>query len=168
MQYLIIGNSAAGLNGAEAIRSKDPEGSVTIVSAEDYPAYSRCLIPYFMEGKVSEEDLLYRPRDYYETTRFEALLGKRVVSVHPDEKSVLLDDGAKLSYDKLMIATGGSPEIPKTPGMDKEGVFGFRTTMDLQGILRVAKTSDGAIVLGGGCVGLMAARGRDASGVKGT
>ncbi|MGB9619446.1 MAG: FAD-dependent oxidoreductase, partial [Armatimonadota bacterium] len=129
MRYLIIGNSAAGLNGAEAIRARDPEGAVTIVSAEDYPAYSRCLIPYFMEGKISEEDMLYRPRDYYETNRFDVMLGKRVVSVKPEEKSVTLDDGGKLFYDKLLIATGGSPEIPDTPGMDKDGVFGFRTTV---------------------------------------
>ncbi|MGC8861638.1 MAG: NAD(P)/FAD-dependent oxidoreductase [Armatimonadota bacterium] len=166
MRYLIIGNSAAGLNGAEAIRARDPEGAVTIVSAEDYPAYSRCLIPYFMEGKISEEDMLYRPRDYYETNRFDVMLGKRVVSVKPEEKSVTLDDGGKLFYDKLLIATGGSPEIPDTPGMDKDGVFGFRTTVDLQGILRAAKSADSAIVLGGGCVGLMAASGLHALGLK--
>ncbi len=166
MHYIIVGNSAAGLNAAEAIRALDADGAVTIISAESYPAYSRCLIPYFMEGKISEEDMLYRPKDYYETNRFEALLGKRVVSVHPDEKSLLLDDGDTLNYDKLLIATGGSPEIPKTPGMDKDGVFGFRTTMDLHGILRVAKTAGSAIVLGGGCVGLMAASGLHAMGLK--
>ncbi|MHB9036906.1 MAG: NAD(P)/FAD-dependent oxidoreductase [Armatimonadota bacterium] len=159
MQYLIIGNSAAGLNAAEAIRSRDPDGEVTIVSAENYPAYSRCLIPYYMEGKVSEDDMLYRPKDYYEANRFKAMLGVRVVSVQPGEKTVTLDDGSKLAYDKLLIATGGSPEIPNTPGMDKNGVFGFRTTQDLKGILHAAKSADSAIVLGGGCVGLMAACG---------
>ena len=166
MHYLIVGNSAAGLNAAEAIRSLDSEGAITIVSAENYPAYSRCLIPYFMEGKVSEEDMLYRPRDYYEANRFETLLGRTVVSVQPAEKSVTLDNGEKLSYDKLLLATGGSPEIPGTPGMDKAGVFGFRTTMDLQGIVKMAKTSDSAIVMGGGCVGLMAACGLRSLGLK--
>ena len=57
MNYLIIGNSAAGLNGAQAVRSRDANGTVTIVSEEDYPAYSRCLIPYFMEGKITEADV---------------------------------------------------------------------------------------------------------------
>ena len=159
MQYLIVGNSAAGLNAAEAIRARDAEGSVTIVSEENYPAYSRCLIPYFMEGKVSEEDMLYRPKDYYEANRFKALLGRKVVSVEPAAKSVTLDNSEKLPYDKLLVATGGSPKLPDTPGMDKDGVFGFRTTVDLQGILRKAKTADSAIVMGGGCVGLMAACG---------
>lgn len=166
MRYLIIGNSAAGLNGAEAVRLRDRKSQVTIVSAENYPAYSRCLIPYFMEGKVSEEDMLYRPKDYYEANGFEVMLGRRVVSVQPAEKSAALDNGEKLSYDKLLIATGGSPEIPNTPGMDKDGVFGFRTTMDLQGIVRVAKTADAAVVLGGGCVGLMAACGLHSMGLK--
>lgn len=166
MRYLIVGNSAAGLNAAEAIRLLDTEGDITIVSEEDYPAYSRCLIPYFMEGKVSEEDMLYRPRDYYETHQFSVLLGRKVVSVQPPDKTVTLDNGEKLSWDKLLIATGGSPEIPDTPGMDKDGVFGFRTTSDLQGILRVAKTADSAIVMGGGCIGLMAACGLHSLGLK--
>ncbi len=166
MQYLIVGNSAAGLNAAEAIRSRDPEGQVTIVSAEDYPAYSRCLIPYFMEGKVSEEDMLYRPRDYYEANRFNTMLGEVVVSVDPDKKTVTLESGKQLSYDKLLIATGGSPQIPDVPGMDKDGVFGFRTTQDLKEILRVSKTTSGAVVLGGGCVGLMAASGLHSLGLK--
>ena len=166
MQYLIIGNSAAGLNAAEAIRSRDAEGIVTIISAEDYPAYSRCLIPYFMEGKVSEEDMLYRPEGYYETNRFQTLLGRKVVSVQPTDKTITLEDGEKLSYDKLLIATGGSPEIPDTPGMDKDGVFGFRTTVDLKGILQAAKAAKSAIVLGGGCVGLMAACGLYSLGLK--
>ncbi|MCL5104857.1 MAG: FAD-dependent oxidoreductase [Armatimonadetes bacterium] len=166
MQYIIIGNSAAGLNAAEAIRSRDADGAVTIISTENYPAYSRCLIPYYMEGKVSEEDMLYRPKDYYEANHFNVMLGRTVVSVQPADKTVTLDDGGKLSYDKLMIATGGSPEIPATPGMTKEGVFGFRTTQDLQGILHAAKTAKNAIVMGGGCVGLMAACGLHSQGLK--
>ncbi len=166
MKYLIVGNSAAGLNGAEAIRSLDPEGSITIVSREDYPAYSRCLIPYFMEGKVSEEDMLYRPRDYYEANRFQALLGRTVAKVDTAAKAVVLENGERLPYDKLLIATGGTPEIPSTPGMDQEGVFGFRTTADLKGILAVAKSAESAIVLGGGCVGLMAASGLHSLGLK--
>lgn len=166
MNYIVVGNSAAGLNAAEAIRSRDADGAVTIISTEDYPAYSRCLIPYYMEGKVSEEDMLYRPRDYYEANHFKVMLGRTVTSVQPGDKTVTLDDGGKLPYDKLMIATGGSPEIPKTPGMDKAGVFGFRTTQDLHGILHAAKTAKSAVVLGGGCVGLMAACGLHAQGLK--
>ncbi|MHB1456826.1 MAG: NAD(P)/FAD-dependent oxidoreductase [Armatimonadota bacterium] len=166
MQYIIIGNSAAGLNAAEAIRAQDPTGKVTIISAENYPAYSRCLIPYFMEGKVSEEDMLYRPKDYYEANKFEILLGRRVVSVQPSSKSITLENGDTLTYDKLLIATGGSPEIPSTEGMDKAGVFGFRNTNDLKGITHLAKSAKSAIVMGGGCVGLMAASGLHSMGLK--
>lgn len=165
MQYLIIGNSAAGLNAAEAIRTQDAAGSIIIVSEESYPAYSRCLIPYFMEGKVSEEGLRYRPADYYTSNRFQTLLGRKVVAVQPSTKSVALDTGEQLTYDKLLIATGGSPQIPATPGMAKDGVFGFRTTQDLQGILRKVKTARSAVVLGGGCVGLMAANGLQSLGL---
>lgn len=110
--------------------------------------------------------MLYRPKDYYEANRFEILLGRRVVSVQPTTKSITLDSGDTLPYDKLLIATGGSPEIPNTPGMDKTGVFGFRTTNDLKGITHLAKTAKSAIVMGGGCVGLMAASGLRSMGLK--
>ncbi len=166
MQYLIIGNSAAGINAAEAIRARDGKGSVSIISEEDYPAYSRCLIPYFMTGKITEADMLYRPENYYETHRFTIQLGKKVIGVKPAEKKVELADGERLGYDRLLIATGGSPTIPATPGMEKPGVFGFRTTRDLNGILQAAKTADSAIVLGGGCVGLMAACGLQSLGLN--
>src|SRR3989339_1881280 len=109
MNYLIIGNSAAGLNGAQAVRSRDANGTVTIVSEEDYPAYSRCLNPYFMEGKVTEADMLYRPEDYYSQNRFEIRLGQRALSVQPRAKTVTMADGRVLAYDKLLVATGSSP-----------------------------------------------------------
>jgi nitrite reductase (NADH) large subunit len=166
MQYLIVGNSAAGLNGAEAIRSRDPAGRITIVSDEDHPAYSRCLIPYYMEGKISEEDMLYRPADYYETSHFEALLGKRVEAVELDRRTVRLNDGQEQSYDKLLIATGGSPKLPDIPGIDKDGVLSFRTTKDMKQIMHRAKAAEGALVLGGGCIGLMAACSLHAMGLK--
>lgn len=166
MNYLIIGNSAAGLNGAEAIRSRDAQGNVTIVSEEDYPAYSRCLIPYFMEGKIREADMLYRPKDYYAKNRFEICLGQKVLSVQPREKTITMADGRKLAYDKLLIATGGSPKLPEIPGISKAGAFGFRTTLDLRGIMQTVKSAEHSVVMGGGCVGLMAACGLHALGLK--
>jgi NAD(P)H-nitrite reductase large subunit len=166
MRYLILGNGVAGVSGAEAIRRFDAEGEVTLLSDEDCPTYSRCLIPYFMEGKVGEQDMLYRPPEYYEKNRFHLLLGQRACQVDPQRRKVKVEDGKALEYDRLLIATGGSPKIPDTPGMDKEGVFGFRTTRDLEGILRACKTARRALVSGGGCVGLMAACGLKAKGVE--
>ena len=164
MRYLIIGNSAAGLNGAEAIRRFDRQGAVTIVSEEEYPAYSRCLIPYFMEGKVGEDDMLYRPPDYYDKNKFSLILGRKAVRVNSAKRQVALDDGTEVRYDRLLIASGASPRKAESAGMDKEGIFGFRTTKDLQDILKALKTTRNAIVTGGGCVGLMAASGLKAKG----
>ena len=166
MKYLIAGNSAAGISGAEAIRAHDRRLEITIVSEEDYPAYSRCLIPYFMEGKIKEKDMLYRPADYYKTNNIQALLGKKIVGINTKEHCVTLDNKQRVSYDRLLIATGGSPVIPDTPGMNMEGVSGFRTTKDMKQILARAKKGEGAVVLGGGCVGLMAASGLHALGMK--
>ena len=166
MQYLIVGNSVAGLNSAEAILSLDPAGCITIVSDEVYPAYSRCLIPYLMEVKISEEEMRYRPADYYATSHIETLLGKRAEALELDRRIVRLSDGQERSYDKLLIATGGSPKLPNIPGMDKEGVFGFRTMKDMKQIMHRAKAAESALILGGGCIGLMAACSLHAMGLK--
>jgi NAD(P)H-nitrite reductase large subunit len=139
---------------------------LTIVSAEDYPAYSRCLIPYFMAGRITEDDMLYRPKDYYQKNRFEVMLGRRAVAVDPTAKTVTLDNDEKLPFDRLLIATGGTPKMPDAAGMDKDGITGFRTTEDLKTITEVAGKAKQALVLGGGCVGLMAAHGLHAMGLK--
>ncbi|MFQ6090887.1 MAG: FAD-dependent oxidoreductase, partial [Candidatus Bipolaricaulia bacterium] len=115
MRYCIIGNGAAGVTAAETIRSLDPAGNITIISDEALPVYSRCLIPDLISGEMSEEELLLRPEDFYEAQGIEALL-RRVVSIGPEENCVTLADGQEIAYDKLLLATGGSPIIPEIEG----------------------------------------------------
>lgn len=166
MRYLIIGNSAAGSSGAEAIRLRDNNADIIIISEEDYPAYSRSLLHYFMEGKLTEETMRYRPADYYEKKRFLTILGRRVVNVDTNQKCVKLDNKEQIPYDKLLIVTGGSPKMPDIPSIEKDGVSGFRTTKDLKGILHLAKTAKKAVATGGRCIGLMTACGLHALGLK--
>jgi NAD(P)H-nitrite reductase large subunit len=158
-QFLIIGNSAAGIAAAEAIRNKDRESRIVIISDEDYPAYCRCLISYYLAGDVSEDKILYRPEDFYKENNIELLLNKKVIRVDPAKNRVICEDKSQMSYDSLLIATGASPKFPETPGIKKRGVFGFRTikdTKDIAGLIPVTKT---ACVLGGGLIGLKAAYG---------
>jgi NAD(P)H-nitrite reductase large subunit len=156
-QFIIIGNSAAGIAACEAIRKIDRESKLAIISDEDYPAYCRCLISYYLAGEVKEDKLLYRAENFYKDNNIELLLNKKVERVDSKKNRLVFEDKSQLGYDSLLIATGASPKFPDTPGIKKRGVFGFRTIKDAQeisGLLPVTKT---ACVLGGGLIGLKAA-----------
>jgi NAD(P)H-nitrite reductase large subunit len=168
MHYVIIGNSAAGIGAAEAIRQVDPESPLTIISAEPEGAYSRALISYELAGWIPEGHLELRPPEFYREKNIETLLGRRVVKIDPQAKEVHLDDGQRVSYDKLLLATGGSPQKTGVKGEDKQGIFGFRTWGDLKAISEETKSVKEGVVLGGGCIGLQAACGLHHHGVKTT
>jgi len=156
-QFIIIGNSAAGIAAVEAIRQKDKESKIVVISDEDYPAYCRCLISYYLAGDVKEEKILYRLENFYKENDVELLLNKKVIRVDPKKNRIVFEDKSSLSYDSLLIATGASPKFPEIKGIKKNGVFGFRTIKDVKDIdslLPVVKT---AVVLGGGLIGLKAA-----------
>ncbi|KPK97687.1 MAG: hypothetical protein AMJ95_07800 [Omnitrophica WOR_2 bacterium SM23_72] len=156
-QFVIIGNSAAGIAGVEAIRSRDLESKIIVISDEDYNAYCRCLISYYLAGDVKEDKILYRPENFYKENNIELLLNKKVSRIDPKKNKVVCEDKSQIGYDALLIATGASPKFPETPGIKKRGVFGFRTikdTKEIEGLLPVTKT---ACVLGGGLIGLKAA-----------
>lgn len=156
-QFIIIGNSAAGIAAVEAIRRKDRECKITVISDEDYPSYCRCLISYYLAGEVGEEKILYRPENFYKELNIELLLNKKVSRVDPKKNRITCEDKVQLSYDSLLIATGSGPKFPDTPGIKKEGVFGFRTVKDIKEIAGLLPVTKSACVLGGGLIGLKAA-----------
>ena len=163
--FIIIGNSAAGVAGIESIRKNDKQSKITVISDEDYNSYCRCLISYYLSGEVKEDKILYRPESFYKENNINLLLNKKVVHIDPKKNRVILEDKSNLGYDSLLIATGASPKIPEITGIKKKGVFGFRTIKDakeIEGLVPVIKT---ACVLGGGLIGLKAAYGLKKRGV---
>ncbi len=159
-QYIIIGNSAAGIAAVEAIRQRDKASKILVLSDEDYPAYCRCLISYYLAGDIKEDKILYRPESFYKENNIELLLNKKVMRIDPKKNRIICEDKIQFDYDALLIATGASPKFPQDlKGIKKGGVFGFRTikdTKDIAGLLPVTKA---ASVLGGGLIGLKAAYG---------
>ncbi len=156
-QFIIIGNSAAGIACVEAIRQRDKDSKIVVISDEDYSAYCRCLISYYLAGEVKEDKILYRPESFYQENNIELLLNKKVSRVDPKKNRIICEDKTSLTYDALLIATGAFPKFPELPGIKKRGVFGFRTIKDakeIEGQVPVTKT---ACVLGGGLIGLKAA-----------
>jgi len=157
MHYVIVGGSAAGISAVEAIRSLDREGKITLISDEEFSLYSRCLITYFLAGKLAEDKLKYRSSDFYDKERVDPLLGVRAERLLPEKKNLILDNGKELAYDRLLIATGASPQMVDAPGSDKEGIIGLRTYRDAQLINARLDRVKRVSILGGGLIGLRAA-----------
>ncbi|MBI4744163.1 MAG: NAD(P)/FAD-dependent oxidoreductase [Actinobacteria bacterium] len=155
--YVIIGNSVAAIAAIEAIRKKDKEGSITVVSDEPYLAYSRPLISYYIEGKVDEDRMLYRPRGFYEKKNVKTILGEKAVKVDSKTKKISLKNGQEISYTKLLVATGGLPFFPPMKGIESDGVFVFRTLDDAKKILEYSENTKRAVMIGGGFISLKAA-----------
>ncbi|MBI5166942.1 MAG: NAD(P)/FAD-dependent oxidoreductase [candidate division NC10 bacterium] len=165
MRYLIIGNSAAAIGAVESIRPRDREGEITILSKEPYYAYSRPLITEYIADVFRDEDLTYRGPDFYRENRIQVHLGIKARAVNPKNRVVLTEDGTEHPYDRLLIATGGTPIVPPIKGLDKEGVFTCTTWDDSKAIKALLPRVKRAVVVGGGLIGVKAAEGLYEAGV---
>lgn len=168
MNYLIIGNSAAAVGAIEGIRQVDKTGSITVVGEEPRHVFSRPLIAHYLAGETKEEEMDYRPPDFYRQYGVQALLGRRAVGLDWQAQKVTLDDGQSLEYDKLLLTTGSVSVFPSVPGADLAGVHSFWQFADAQTIARYLQEHPGApaVVVGGGLVGVQAAYGLVRAGAK--
>jgi NAD(P)H-nitrite reductase large subunit len=156
-KYLIIGNSAGGIGAAEAIREVDGEGTLTIISDEPYHAYSRPLISDYLASHYPLEKMLYRQPDYYEKNGILTVLGEKVTGIDYDKRTVALESGGKVAWEKLLLAAGGAPIFPAMEGNDLKGVFTFNRLDDakaIDGYLDGLGSRVRAVVIGGGLIGV--------------
>ncbi len=153
--YLIIGNSAAGIAAAREIRRCDPAGRITIVSDEPHYGYSRVLLPLYLGGRVRKKDLLIAPKEFYASLRIRLLRSDPAVSLDPMARRVATAGGKVLPYDALLVATGASPRNLGVPGENLPGVVPLRRIADAERIRKLLLSSAGPVVLaGGGLVGV--------------
>jgi NAD(P)H-nitrite reductase large subunit len=156
-KYLIIGNSAGGIAAAEAIRQVDKTGEIAIISDEPYPVYSRPLISEYLAKRCPVERILFRPADFYEKNHIRAFLGSKSEHLDIDEHIVELGSGEKIGWERLLLATGGSPVIPEIEGIGLRGVFTFNKLDDAKAIdefLVHYGRKVKAVVIGGGLIGV--------------
>jgi len=165
-KYLIIGNSAGGIGAAEAIRSRDKVGEITIVSDEPYPAYSRILISKYFIGERDLDHMLLRPLDFHDVNNITFLSGKKVAKLLLHSHEIELEDSSRFSYEKLMLALGGSPVIPELDGCDKDGVFTYTKLDNIKAIDKYLDRVRTAVVYGGGLIGTSAAEALAERGLK--
>lgn len=159
--YLIIGNSIAAVGCIEGIRSCDKDGSICVVTDENYVVYGRPLISYYLWNKTTEENMLrYRPKDFYRKNSVELMLGKRAEKIDSKKKVVELGGGEKISYKKLLVATGSRPFVPPMNGLDKvEKRFNFMTLDDAKALDKAINQNSRVLIVGAGLIGLKCAEG---------
>ena len=148
-EHVIIGNGVAGIKAAETIRKLDSNCKITMIGDEDYAFYYRPQLPEFVAGKIEEERLWGKKKDFYEKNNIVVHLGKTVTGIKPDTNEVILKDDTKINYDSLLIATGGSIKRRNYPGGDLNGgIVQLKTIDDAKNIKEKVKSAKSAVVVG--------------------
>lgn len=155
--YVILGNGAAGLNAARAIRERDKTGSILLISEEPYPAYNRPMLTKTLLAELSAQQIAMENDSWYEENNIHQMLGTRVSKICPDSREILLDDDSRISYTRLILAAGSECFIPPIPGIDGPQVTAIRRLGDVKKISEQLEGASSAVVIGGGVLGLEAA-----------
>ena len=157
--YLIIGGCTAAIAAADAIRARDKTGRITLLSSETYLPINRPMLIKEIDVVVSQpETIQAHPKEWYDERKLDFRLGCTATAIHPETKTVETADGQVFPYDKLILATGAECFIPPIKGSDKPGVIAVRHFEDSEELFRRMATARNAVVIGGGILGLEAAR----------
>ncbi|QWF76720.1 FAD-dependent oxidoreductase [Amycolatopsis sp. CA-230715] len=165
---VVLGYGMAGARLADEIRNRDPEGArvaLTVIGEEAHPAYNRVLLSSVVAGTMRPETVLLQDEGWADQRGVTLLNGRVATGIDRGRRQVSLSDGSTVDYDALVLATGSKPWLPPVEGLlgddgaPAEGVVAFRTLDDCARILDSAKIGAPVAVLGGGLLGLEAARG---------
>jgi NAD(P)H-nitrite reductase large subunit len=163
--YAIIGSGAAGLAAANAIRARDAGGQILILTADPFGHYSRPGLAYVLSGEVPEKQIIQFPREVFLKQRFQ-FIESGVQAIQPAAHTLILADGRTLRYDRLLIATGATAAMPATPGIQLDGVVKLDSMADVQHILKTARRTRKALVVGGGITAIELVEGLVARGIE--
>jgi NADPH-dependent 2,4-dienoyl-CoA reductase/sulfur reductase-like enzyme len=153
MHYVIVGNGVCGIEAALALRGREADARITLVSDEHDHFFSRPALMYVFAGQTSLRDTEPYDRGLYERMRFDRVR-KRVVAVDAAAHALAFDDGQRLVYDKLLLALGSKARPAPWPGSEGPGLHCFVTLRDLEGLDRDARKGMHAAVIGGGLIGV--------------
>ena len=170
-RLVVIGNGMAGVAAVEHLLSKRQDMDITIFGSEPYTNYNRVLLSSVLSGEVDQSEIILNPQKWYEKNGIELHLGASVKKINKKEKFAITTEGDIYPFDKLLIATGSSAFIPPIKGIQNrgnlnQGVFTFRNLDDAKSMISWAQRCRKAIVIGGGLLGLEAARGLIRQGVE--
>lgn len=159
-KLVLVGNGMAGVRTIEEIlKVSGDQFEITIFGSEPHPNYNRILLSKVLQGDTKVTDITLNDWDWYRENNIELYTGETVIGIDSENKAVTTDAGRTQHYDELILATGSLPFILPLPGADKEGVTAFRDIKDTDIMLDASKKYKKAAVIGGGLLGLEAARG---------
>ena len=159
-KLVMIGNGMAGVSFLEQLLKLNPHKyEITVIGAEPHPNYNRIMLSSVLAGDVSMKDIVLNDWDWYRDNLIQLHVGHTVTALDISSRKVKTDKGLTVPYDELVIATGSQPFMLPLPGADKEGVIAFRDMKDCETMIETAKSYKKAVVIGGGLLGIEAARG---------
>jgi nitrite reductase (NADH) large subunit len=156
-RVIIVGNGMVGYKFLEKLRSRSKVHQLVVYGEEPRPAYDRVHLSSYFSGATAE-DLLMAPTSWYVDNNVELFISELVTEVNRVEKTIKTHTGKVDHYDYLVLATGSSAFVPTVEGVERDGVFVYRTIEDLNQITAYGKKVRRAGVLGGGLLGLEAAK----------
>ncbi len=154
VSYVIIGDGIAGSSAAETLREADADADITVITDEGEPLYNRILIKEFAKGKMPEAPVAIHKEDWYEDRDIDLKLNTLVTSVNDEANELYTHEGETIEYDKLLVATGGTPIQLPVPGSDADGIHHFWTFQDARGIREHIEQVDNAVLVGAGLLGI--------------
>ena len=164
--YLIAGASHAALAAMHAIRLVDTDGSLTVVGRDQELPYSPTVLPYVVSGRSDPKRVFLRDDAYFACARTTYRRGHALVRLMPSSRVAELDDGSRLQFGKLLLATGARPVIPAIPGLEAVPYHVLRTLDDAVRLRAELRQARHAIVLGAGLIGMHAAENLSKGGAR--
>jgi nitrite reductase (NADH) large subunit len=154
LNVIIVGNGVAGVTAAKIIKEKKPEIHVSIYTDEKSHYYPRPKLYEVLSGEADPKDVTLFSEEWYRRKGITVQLNKKALSIDTKRKQLLLEHNTRVSYDQLLLATGGHSFVPPIKGANKTGVFTLRTIKDALNIREFTENTKKAIVIGGGLIGL--------------
>jgi len=152
--YVIVGASLAGATAAVTLRQEGADGTITLIGAEKNPPYERPpLSKAYLRGETPFENALVRPPAFYAEEGIETIFGCRALRIDASGRVVELDDGRRVPFDRLLIATGGRNRRFSVAGADLDGIYSLRTVQDADRIRMETTAGRRVVVVGMGFIG---------------
>ena len=165
-QLVVVGNGMAGVSCVEQILKQAHDFDITIFGDETHVNYNRILLSLVLAGEKSADEIVLNDIDWYQQNQICTRLGVKIAGIDRERKVVIDQSGGVTQYDRLILATGSSAFIPPIPGVDKKNVHVFRTLDDTRELLEKSRPGLKTVVIGGGLLGLEAARGLQVRGCE--
>jgi nitrite reductase (NADH) large subunit len=156
---VVVGGGISAQSVVEELRQRDADVPITMISAEGHMPYDRVRLSELFDDGRDVRDLQLRPDEWYADNNVDVLLDSPVRAVERVRRVVVLESGREVPFDRLCLATGSEALLPPIQGIGKQGVFAYRYPADCAAIATAAGSASRAAVIGGGLLGLEAARG---------